>query len=98
MSCALFKFELFVRDVLDTDFVFVNWLILLCFLLDSVLCHVLTCRVLKCNAISKQLTVSWCFCSCILNNFDGNLYCQYVLQCYYGVTIIILCMFVYKVD
>ena len=29
---------------------------------------------------------------------SGNLYCQYVLQCYYGVTIVILCMFVYKVD
>ena len=46
----------------------------------------------------KTFASNLVFCSCIVNNFDKNLYCKYVLQCYYGVTIIILCMFVYKID
>ena len=51
---------------------------------------------MKCHLITFASILVFCFC--ILNNFDGNLYCKYVRQCYYGVTIIILCMFVYKVD
>ena len=57
MSCALFQFELFVRVVLGTVFVFVID-ILLSFLFDSILRHFLTCKVFNLNAISKHLLVS----------------------------------------
>ena len=51
MSCALFKLDLFVRAVLGTDFVLLIDRFCYAFFLFSP-CHHLTCRVLKCNAIS----------------------------------------------